>query len=97
MMLIDNPVTLIAACSAAAAAINLAMLKLSPGISDRMRHLVSGTGPVAASLGAMIAPYNSVTANGTDLAVLGASLAGGVAAAMGATRFVRPQGKLAEG
>lgn len=96
-MLIDYPVTLIAACSALAAAINLAMLKLSPGISDRMRHLLSGTGPVATSLCVMIAPYESIAANGTDMAVLGASLVGGVAAAIGATRFVRPRGKLTQG
>ncbi len=89
-MLIDNPVTLIAACSASAAAINLAVLKVSPGISDRMRHTLSGAGPVVAALGVMIAPHDSVVANGTDLAVLAASLVGGVAAAIGATKFVRP-------
>ena len=96
-MLIDNPVTLIAGCSAAAAAINLTMLKVSPGISNRMRHILSGVGPGAASLGAMVAPYESVAASGSDLLVLGASLVGGVAAAMGATRYVRPQGKFTQG
>lgn len=90
-MLIDNPIALVAGCAGGAAALNLAVLKISPEIRDRTRHLVTGAGPVVAALGAMIGTQDSVTAYGSDLMALGASLVGGLAAAIGSTMFVRPE------
>ena len=93
-MLIDNPIALVAGCAVGAAALNLAVLKISPEIRDRTRHLITGAGPVVASLGAMIGTNDSVTAYGSDLLALGAAMVGGMAAAIGSTRFVRPESML---
>ena len=93
-MLIDSPISMIAACTIGAAVLNLAMLKISPAIKARTRHLLAGATPTIASLAALIGFNDSVVANGTDLMVLGTSLVGGMAMAVGATKFVTPQRKL---
>ncbi|MFB0611177.1 hypothetical protein [Aurantiacibacter poecillastricola] len=90
-MLIENPFYLLAGCGLGAAAFNLAMMKVSPQIKDRTRHVVAGTVPVAASFALLIGPHDSVVAYGSDLATIGASLVAGLSAAYGSTRFVRPQ------
>lgn len=90
-MLIDNPATLIASCAAGAAFLNLAIIKLSPDLGRRARHLLAGIGPAAASLGVLIGPNDSVVATGSDLAALGAMTLAGLAAAVGSTRFVTPR------
>ncbi|BDI61370.1 hypothetical protein [Qipengyuania nanhaisediminis] len=95
-MLIESPIALLAACTAGAATINLAMLKLSPTIKARMRHAIAGTGPAVASLGAMIGVQDSVVATGTDLLVLGGSVAFGLAASIGSTKFVTPKRAIAQ-
>lgn len=93
-MLIEYPLAVVAGCTGGAAVLNLAMLKLSPQIKDLTRHLAAGAAPVVGSLGALIGSSDSVVAYGPDLLALGASLIGGLAAASGSTRFVRPQAKL---
>lgn len=90
-MLIENPVVTIAACSAAAVTVNLAMLKVSPQIKARARHAISGVVPTIAMLGGYIGLNDSVVASGTDLMVLGASALLGVAGAVGSTVYVTPQ------
>ena len=90
-MLIDDPMSVLAMCAGAAAFLNLAMLKVSPTIKARTRHLLTGIGPVAAVLAGHIGLQDSVVASGTDLLVLGGSAVLGLAASVGSTRFVQPQ------
>ena len=96
-MLIDNPMMTLAACTGAAAFFNLAMLKVSPTIKQRARHLISGVGPVAATLASHIGLQDNVVATGTDLLVLGASGVAGLAASIGSTKFVTPQKAISHG
>ena len=96
-MLIDNPMTVLAACTGAAAFFNLAMLKVSPAIKARTRHLLTGIGPVAAVLAGHVGLQDSVVASGTDLLVLGGSAVLGLAASIGSTRYVQPQKAVAQG
>ncbi|WFL76790.1 hypothetical protein P7228_12400 [Altererythrobacter arenosus] len=93
-MLIESPLALIAVCTTGGAVLNLAMMKVSREIKAGYRHLLAGAAPTAASLAAMIGTNDSVVANGSDLMTLGASLVGGLAAAIGATKFVTPQQRL---
>lgn len=93
-MLIDNPIAIVAACTGGAAAINLAMLKVSPMIKAGTRHLLAGAGPVIGALAGLIGSNDSVVAYGPDLAAIGAALAGGLAASIASTRLVRSKGLL---
>lgn len=95
-MLIENPATLLAACTVLGGVINLSMMKISPAIKARARHMISGIGPTAATLGVLIGTNDSVVASGTDLLVLGGSAVLGIAAAIGSTKFVTPQSMLPE-
>ncbi len=90
-MLIENPVTMLAVCTAVATAINLAILRFSPQIKVRARHAIAGIGPAVATLGALVGLNDSVVASGSDLLVLGGSAAAGLAAAIGSTWYVKPQ------
>lgn len=90
-MLIDNPMTTLAGCAAIAAAFNLAILKFSPHIRARTRHIMTGIAPMVATLAGHIGFQDSVVATGTDLLVLGGSAVLGIAASVGSTRFVSPK------
>ncbi len=92
--MIDNPATTLAICTATATVFNLAILKLSPNIKARLRHLIAGIGPSVATLAAQIGTNDSVVATGTDLLILGGSAVAGLAAAIGSTKFVTPRHKL---
>ncbi|MXO61922.1 hypothetical protein [Qipengyuania oceanensis] len=94
--MIDNPALVLATCTAAAAAVNLAVLRFSPHVSKRLRHALSGFGPVVVTLAAHIGPRDSVVATGTDLLVLGGAALAGVAAAIGSTRYVKPRGSISQ-
>jgi|GEM_PF-2407504 len=93
-MLIESPTALLATCISASALLNLVVLKFSPEMKQTVRHLFTGVVPTMGALGMIIGPNDSVVAYGTDLLVLGASVAGGIAAAIGSTKYVTPQHEL---
>jgi len=90
-MLIDYPLAVVAASTFVAAASNLTMLKVSPGIARRFRHALTGIGPSVGIIGGYVGLNNSVVASGTDLIVLGAAAAAGLAGAIGSTWYVTPE------
>lgn len=96
-MLIDNPMTVVAACTGAAAFFNLAILKVSPAIKARTRHMLTGIGPTVAMLAGLIGYQDSVVASFADLLVLGGSAVLGSVAAIGSTKFVTPQKAITKG
>lgn len=77
--MIDDPVILAGAYAVIAAGFSVTVAKVSPTIGPRLRHVFSGTAPLAAVFGNLLAGADSVTLHGMDLLAAGGLVALGIA------------------
>lgn len=86
--MIDNAAFLIGAYGAMAAGLSLTVAKVSPTIGPRLRHLLSGAGPLAAVLAMRLTEADSVTLQGMDLFAAGGLVVLGVVTSSVVGKFV---------